>query len=154
MIHTGEIIKRRPIPYLYTIRNLDIWVRSRNCGCLVTWFCYQLIAIPGNKTAEFSWPDPYIFQITTTTPSWFMHGNISGHTRMREYCSSNRYLPARVTGFENHDGSIVVDAAHHCETKNKWIMWSLGSFSCELSVVQALIRTIQRLWKPFWTTIY
>ena len=21
-----------------------IWVRSRNCGCLVTWFCYQLIA--------------------------------------------------------------------------------------------------------------
>ena len=28
-----------------------IWVRSRNCGCLVTWFCYQLIAKPGNKTA-------------------------------------------------------------------------------------------------------
>ena len=21
-----------------------IWVRSLNCGCLVTWFCYQLIA--------------------------------------------------------------------------------------------------------------
>ena len=28
-----------------------MWVRSRNCGCLVTWFCYQLIAKPGNKTA-------------------------------------------------------------------------------------------------------
>ena len=37
-----------------------IWVRSRNCGCLVTWFCYQLIAKPGNKTAANSWPDPYI----------------------------------------------------------------------------------------------
>ena len=37
-----------------------IWVRSRNCGCLVTWFCYQLIAKPGNKTATVSWPDPYI----------------------------------------------------------------------------------------------
>ena len=37
-----------------------IWVRSRNCGCLVTWFCYQLIAKPGNKTAAVSWPDPYI----------------------------------------------------------------------------------------------
>ena len=37
----------------------DIWVRSRNCGCLVTWFCYQLIAKPGNKTAAVSWPDPY-----------------------------------------------------------------------------------------------
>ena len=37
-----------------------IWVRSRNCGCLVTWFCYQLIAKPGNKTAAVSWPDPYL----------------------------------------------------------------------------------------------
>ena len=34
------------------------WVRSRNCGSLVTWFCYQLIAKPGNKTAAVSWPDP------------------------------------------------------------------------------------------------
>ena len=25
----------------------------------VTWFCYQLIAKPGNKTAALSWPDPY-----------------------------------------------------------------------------------------------
>ena len=31
------------------------WVRSQNCGCLVTWFCYQLIAKPGNKTASVSW---------------------------------------------------------------------------------------------------
>ena len=38
---------------------LCIRVRSRNCGCLVTWFCYQLIAKPGNKTAAVSWPDPY-----------------------------------------------------------------------------------------------
>ena len=36
-----------------------IWVRSRNCSCLVTWFCYQLIAKPGNKTATAPWPDPY-----------------------------------------------------------------------------------------------
>ena len=28
----------------------SIWVRSLNCGCLVTWFCYHLIAKPGNKT--------------------------------------------------------------------------------------------------------
>ena len=37
-----------------------IWVRSRNWGCLVTWFCYQLIAKPGNKTAAVPWPDPYV----------------------------------------------------------------------------------------------
>ena len=36
-----------------------IWVRSRNCSCLVTWFCYQLIAKPGNKTATVLWLDPY-----------------------------------------------------------------------------------------------
>ena len=36
-----------------------IWVRTRNCGCLVTWFCYQLIAKPDNKTAAILWPDPY-----------------------------------------------------------------------------------------------
>ena len=38
--------------------NHSIWVRSRRCGCLVTWCCYQLIAKPGNKTATHSWPDP------------------------------------------------------------------------------------------------
>ena len=30
------------------------------CGCLFTWFCYQLIAKPGNKTAAVSWPDLYV----------------------------------------------------------------------------------------------
>ena len=39
---------------------LYIWVWSRRCGCLVTWFCYQMIAKPGNKTSAPSWPDPYI----------------------------------------------------------------------------------------------
>ena len=40
---------------------VGIWVRSRNFGCLVTctWFCYQLIAKPGNKTATVLWPNPY-----------------------------------------------------------------------------------------------
>ena len=36
-----------------------IWVRSRNCGCLVTWFCYQLIAKPGNKTGAVPWRPIY-----------------------------------------------------------------------------------------------
>ena len=40
------------------------WVRSRNCDCLVTWFCYQLISKPGNKTAAVSWPDPNMHDIT------------------------------------------------------------------------------------------
>ena len=36
-----------------------IWDRSRNYDCLVTWFCYKLIAIPDNKRVTVSWPDPY-----------------------------------------------------------------------------------------------
>ena len=50
-----------------------IWVRSRNCGCLVTWFCYQLIAKPGNKTATVPWPDPYKPDKTNTNTLKF-HG--------------------------------------------------------------------------------
>ena len=30
------------------------------CGCLVTWFCYQLIAKPSNKTATVLWPGPHV----------------------------------------------------------------------------------------------
>ena len=49
-----------------------IWVKSCRCGCLITWFCYQLIAKPGNKTAtpptsvarpicDFVWADSAVF---------------------------------------------------------------------------------------------
>ena len=47
------------VTYKY-FNHRKIWVRPRRCGCLVTWFCYQLIAKPGNKTAALPWPDPYI----------------------------------------------------------------------------------------------
>ena len=39
------------------------WVRSWNCGCFVTWFCYQLIAKPGNKTAAVPWRHTLAFLI-------------------------------------------------------------------------------------------
>ena len=41
---------------------ITMWVRSWNCGCLVTWFCYQMIAKPGNKTGTVSWPDPCVHE--------------------------------------------------------------------------------------------
>ena len=41
---------------------IRIRVKSRNWGCLVTWFCYQLIVNPGKKKkASISWPDPFVF---------------------------------------------------------------------------------------------
>ena len=43
-----------------------IWVESRNCGCLVAWFCYQRMARPGSKTAAVPWPDPYVFIVYMT----------------------------------------------------------------------------------------
>ena len=55
----------RPSLYFLFLRNF-IWVRSRRCGCLVTWFCYHLIAKPGNKTAAPSWTDPYYIRLFTS----------------------------------------------------------------------------------------
>ena len=66
------------------IMGFVIWVRLRNCGCLVTWFCYQLIAKPDNKTTTIPWSDPYwsviILDIDTTKQrksklvvSWWRH---------------------------------------------------------------------------------
>ena len=57
LVHSGDVYAI----YLFVlyIQVMFLSVRSRNCGCLVTRFCYQLIAKPGNKTAAVSWPDPY-----------------------------------------------------------------------------------------------
>ena len=62
-----------------------IWVRSRNCGCLVTWFCYQLIAKPGNKTAAVLWPDPYIEyrrKFCSSPLAWLVVLLVPGHSAM------------------------------------------------------------------------
>ena len=45
--------------YVTSLDHKIIWVRSWNCGCLVTWFCYHLIAKLDNKTAKVPWLDPY-----------------------------------------------------------------------------------------------
>ena len=50
-------------------RHYCIWVWSRRRGCLVTWFCYQLIAKPGNKTTVPLWPDPYDGLMSNSAPS-------------------------------------------------------------------------------------
>ena len=71
--HQRELIQAQPLqslvsdlsPILVALKDFvftteNIWARSQSCRCLVTWFCYQLIAKPGNKTATALWPDPYI----------------------------------------------------------------------------------------------
>ena len=49
-----------------------IWIRSWNCGCPVTWSCYQLIAKLGNKTATATWPDPYSNDFKCNNKRWFL----------------------------------------------------------------------------------
>ena len=51
--------------------SIGIWLRSRSCGCLVTLFCYQLIAKPGNKTAAVLWPDPLIWNQDELSWTWW-----------------------------------------------------------------------------------
>ena len=81
-----------------------IWVRSRRCGCLVTWFCYQLIAKLGNKTAAPSWPDPY----TKMNPGYFLPCGHSPETATnphvsKYFCKSSRaavtYIHIRIIRF-------------------------------------------------------
>ena len=54
VIHCHLIPKPSHMNWLKSMYK-DIWVESWGCGCLVTWFCYQLIAKPGNKTAAPPW---------------------------------------------------------------------------------------------------
>ena len=53
-------------------------IRPWRCSCLVTWFCYHLIAKPGNKTASPSWPDSY-YNGYTFFLSIFRWGQYNGH---------------------------------------------------------------------------
>ena len=46
---TWPIFKNnRPVPSLWN-QHYYIWVRSGRWACLIMWFCYQMIANPGNK---------------------------------------------------------------------------------------------------------
>ena len=67
-----------PLRRNYNEIHIKIWVRSRNCVSLVTWFCYELIAKPGNKTASVLWPDPYE-DFQWRKGIWKCHLQNSGH---------------------------------------------------------------------------
>ena len=85
------------------------WVRSRNCGCLVTWFCYQLIAKPGNKTAAVSWPDPNTLSLS--------YSNVLSqlfHTTRANSCTDSRFCIHYIT--------TVRGGANHSRN-NKTTLW-------------------------------
>ena len=82
-----------------------IWVRSRNCGCLVTWFCYQLIAKPGNKTAAVLWPDPYPWNMHTALLC-FIRSEVS--VRYLRFNMIHLLIYFRVTSLASGTGTIGV----------------------------------------------
>ena len=63
----GSLMTQKMANFLWVINPFQcqfiiynsIWARSRRCICLVTWFCYLMIAKPGNTTGAPPWPDPY-----------------------------------------------------------------------------------------------
>ena len=59
---------------------LYMWLGSRNCGCLVAWICYQLMAKPGSRTAAVPWPDPYVFTVYMThrLSVYILYGHTNG----------------------------------------------------------------------------
>ena len=64
------------------------WVRSRRCACLITWFCYQMIAKPGNKTG------PYYCLVETssiTLELMFFSFHCQKH-QSEIYCPPNFYV--------------------------------------------------------------
>ena len=74
--------------------NCSIWVRSRRFACLVTWFCYHLIAKPGNKTGEPPWPDAYVVN-TCMHVYWPMRNYVSNYPGKHKFglcalCSVNK----------------------------------------------------------------
>ena len=75
-LHEKTVCKWQPCREI-----LMIWVRSRSCGCLFTWFCYHLVAKPGNKTDAPSWPDPYILEVHMEGGSlvWSCTKNVHEH---------------------------------------------------------------------------
>ena len=92
------------------IQSNKIGVRSWNCGCLVNWFCYQLIAKPVNKTAKVLWPNPYDIVFITAK-------NTAGHKSVFKLTKDMDILPSPVSLCGVHcedlwDYNCVINAPH------------------------------------------
>ena len=92
-------------------QKMQIWVRSWNCSCLFTWFCYHLIAKPGNRTATVSWPDPYILTFPKINSQGLL--DIAAPCPLLTVCDMFRETL--------YGGSVVL------KTKQRWVAaWKLN----------------------------
>ena len=78
LCHTVHVVSSAP----WKLMGAEIICRNRinmdqvtKLRCLVTWFCYQMIAKPGNKTATPLWPDLYDCHKETSV-LWYMKSTL------------------------------------------------------------------------------
>ena len=90
-----------------------IWARSRRCGCLVTWFCYQMIAKPCNKTAAPSWPNPYLYRKSLFSVK-FSH-EFSVLIGNFHHCSKS--MAECILFYDNDDDQICDVITYNCRTE-------------------------------------
>ena len=85
-------------------------VRSGNWGCLVTWFCYQLIAKPGTLGCQIKGPDCLF--ISYFLPTWpkpylalrlyFFRGHLAACTKFASDRPTETVKPVHVGYFTCH----------------------------------------------------
>ena len=116
----------------------NIWVRSWNFGCLVTWFCYQLIAKPGNKTATVSWPDPSLHWHGTS--SW----NLSSWKL--KMCSPYISLPWLLVTWQcKRTGHHQSFASYDLCTAQRGLLWYILKFRTQ--IFNGFITVRRELWQ-------
>ena len=69
----------------FTIQGLNQNMSCR-CVCLVTWFCYRLIAKPGDKTASPPWPGPVFYLCLRTCLETVLAKTVLRHVLDRWRC--------------------------------------------------------------------
>ena len=96
-VQAWQLLDAKPFPE-------PIWLRSWRYNRLVTWFCYQLIAKPGNKTATPPWPDPLL-----SIPRFCWGLNLSVDCVMTELSCSIWLLssPTQMAKRARNDNSIL-----------------------------------------------
>ena len=113
----------------FSINGKYIWVRLWRCSCLATWFCFQVIAKPGNKTAASLWPD------------WSFNG----------YLQNCVYFYLKAT-FQAK-GFTKISAIRGPNLVDYHYSWQpfVGSFLAILGVLPLWAN--EHVWCPFWQTL-
>ena len=95
----------------------------------ITWFCYQSIAKPGNKTAAVSWPDPYTCDISRYTVGYFEN------VRLKETLTKTKFSDSSAPA----DSLLPqADQYFHSNRDHVWrmyepiLIWTSLPLSCNL----------------------